>query len=98
MDFFAQIEIQGIASRVEKIEGPKKAFVQFSVLVEEAFTNKAGDSIIDTQWFNCMGMDLNVESGDKVHIIGKVRTIKYTGGEGEIHHSWQVCVEKLEKL
>ena len=35
MDFFAQIEIQGIASRVEKIEGPKKTFVQFSVLVDD---------------------------------------------------------------
>ena len=94
MESFAKIEIQGIVGLVQKTEVGGNPLCLFQVMVSE---NIDGTSL-NTQWFGCQGINLNVEKGDNVHLTGRVRSIKYTDTEGELHHSWQILVDKIEKL
>ena len=97
MEMFAKIEVQGIVGRVEKHQMTKdKELCFFSVLVETVFKNKDGETIIDTQWFSCQGVDLDIKKGDAVHLVGGVRMIRHIPGEDE--RIIQVLVEKIEKI
>ena len=97
MEMFAKIEIQGIVGMVERHRMPKdKVLDLFSVLVETVYTNSAGDVIIDSQWFSCRGIDLDIKKGDKVHLAGKACMVRYIPGEDR--RMLQVHVEKIDKL
>ena len=98
MEQINKIELQGRVGtvRIQTYNGHRVA--NFSVAVDTAFKNRAGELTIDTTWFNCVAWENtpgrldNLVKGAPIHIHGRVRQRKYTAQDGSERTSFEVLV------
>lgn len=94
MEFVNKIILQGIVGAVRK----DARCTSFSLVVEENY-NLEGENIIDTIWFNCRAFsDLSVNKGDWVRVEGRSKIFRYLTQDDAGRITYEVIVEKLEKL
>lgn len=98
MEFLNQIEIKGVVGRVNAQKIGEATVTNFSVLTEYAYGNK-NKRTIETTWFNCNFYgEVPIESGDNVHLMGRMRQRSYDDADGVERYVWDVVVQKVEKL
>jgi single-strand DNA-binding protein len=90
MEHINKIEIQGVVGAVRTQAVFGEMVSNFSVATNTIYRNKQGDSIAETMWHNVVvwqsatSTDLNkVEKGKSVHVVGRLRQMKYTNVHGE---------------
>lgn len=93
MDCINKIELCGIVGSARTInsENGGVSHAAFTVATNFAYRNSNGDPVIETTWHSVTGFAgpgikektlKALEKGCKVHVIGRVRNIRYTGGDG----------------
>jgi single-strand DNA-binding protein len=98
-----------ITGRVGKQPETKKfengQLSNFSVAVSEKYTNRSGEKVETTEWFNCTisgklseVVEKWVNKGDLIQVVGKQRTRKYNDKDGVERTSVELVVDKLELL
>ena len=98
MEFLNKVEIKGIVGYVAINKVSDKSITNLS-LVTETCANSNGALTIEVTWFNCVAfMELEIAKGDKVHVIGRIRTRRYTDQDDNERVSMDVVVQSLEKI
>jgi single-strand DNA-binding protein len=75
----------------------------FSVAVSEAYKNKAGEKVENTEWYSCVAFGRTAEvageylhKGDAAIVIGKMKTEKWTDKEGVEKSRAVLRVDRLD--
>lgn len=93
MDQINKIELCGIVGSARKVnsENGGVSHAAFTVATNFMYKNSNGDPVIETTWYSVTGFAgpgitektlTALEKGCKVHVFGRVRNVRYTGGDG----------------
>lgn len=90
----------GLVSR-KTIEG--KTCAQISLATNYCYRAKDGTAIIETTWHKIVAFegrdnrDLDeVEKGDALHVVGRIRTVRYTDQDGNNKNVTEILASKTE--
>ena len=93
----------GNVGRMKKVEG--RDILNFSVAVNDRYTDKSGNKVETTEWLNCTVfnkaakiVEQYVKVGDKLFVEGKPRTRKYTDANGTEKYSTEYIIDNFEFL
>ena len=78
---------------------------KFSLATSEKYTNKAGDKVEDSEWFNIViyrklaeVVEKYVHKGDLLFLEGKVKTRNYEDKEGNKRYITEVICDRMQML
>jgi len=78
---------------------------KFSLATSEKYTNKAGDKVEDSEWFNIVIyrklaeiVEKYVHKGDLLFLEGKVKTRSYENKEGQKQYITEVICDRMQML
>ena len=90
----------GLVSR-KTIEG--KTCAQMSLATNYCYKAKDGTAVLETQWHKIVAFesrdnrDLDkVEKGDALHVVGRLRTVRYTDHDGNNKNITEILASKTE--
>jgi len=105
MEQLNRIELRGIIGRVDVLSYGDARVARLSVATTFFYQAKNGDPVIETTWHSVTAWegkgiaDLDsLEKGKAVHIIGRLRSQKYTNAQGEVVTIYEVVAKSLEVL
>ena len=106
MQFINRIEIQGVAGVVNRHPmtsgGPN--VLRFSVCTDYVFQSKDGAVVIDTTWHSVTATELNageldwLQKGAKVHVVGRMRNVRYTDATGAERSFCEVVAKSVNEV
>lgn len=103
--FLNSIELKGIVGRSAVTGVGDTRVCRFSVLVEDAATDRSGNPLIECLWLNVTaweGKDTgpveNIVKGANVHLKGRIRCCRYTAADGTDRTSWEVIAKEVRVL
>lgn len=99
-----RVELKGNVGgdpRVNTVDG--RTVVNFSLATDNSWKDKQGEWHNDTDWHNVCawgGFGIadadRIHSGSKVHVVGKLRTRKYSDRDGQERYVTEVLAEELD--
>ena len=103
MEFLNKIELKGVVGKSTTSVYGGQYVTNFSLVTENVSRDKDGYShVTDVTWFHCTKWgdvcEFEPKKGDKVHVVGRMRSRRYTDQNGNERTSWDVLVQKLESL
>lgn len=103
MEHLNRIEIRGIIGSVYVKNYGNAKSANFSVATEYCFTSQDGCAIIETTWHRVVAWegerirDLDkLKKGERVHVIGRIRTQKYIAADGTERAVFEIIANKVE--
>lgn len=102
MEYINRIELQGRVGtvRTNTINGSMVA--NFSIATESLYKNRDGSGVSETTWHNVVawsGKDMpdlsKITVGMPLHVIGRMRSTKYTAADGADRHFYEVMAQKV---
>ena len=105
MQCLNRVELRGYvgSSKVSVISGTK--CVRFTLATNYAYKAKDGTAVIETQWSSLVGFESaqikdveSIRKGDKLHVIGRMVSQRYTDADGVEHSYTEVRVQRLERI
>lgn len=104
MEFLNKVELKGIIGGVKLLQVGDNKVANISVLTNYMSQDKSGMPVVETQWHNVKVWDTASKTsldeygkGDKVHLTGRLRTIRYTAPEGDRTFT-EIVASKINKL
>ncbi len=105
MEHLNRIEINGRVGTVRTAEVNGSKVANFSIVSEYLYKTRDGNAVMETTWFNITAWqnrdmpDLDrLVKGMPVHVIGRLRSSKYTNAEGIDKQFYEVMAGKVEFL
>ena len=105
MEDINRIEIQGRVGTVRTNVVNETMVANFSVATDHIYKNKDGAMVNETTWHNVVawaGKDMpdlkKVEKGAPVHVIGRMRSTKFTSNEGVDKYFYEILAQRLKFL
>lgn len=100
MEFLNKVELCGIVGAIHPHYNVMNTpITQFSLCVDTIGKNHDGVIVIDSQWFVCtIHQTLEIHKGDKVHVLGRLSTKKYTDSNGNERTISEVICNTVEKV
>ncbi len=102
--YLNKIELVGVVGNIGKTKVADDECARISVATCYAYKDKEGNAVIETTWHNCVAwaskhpIVSELSKGDKVHIIGRLRAMRYTDAEGNERTTYETIVGNLEKV
>ena len=99
MESLNKVELKGMVGNVKTQNIGDTESTTFSICVSNAY--KAMDTaIIEDNWFSVTTFQkrLNLSKGDKVHLLGRLKTVKYTDSQGIGRAMVSILAQKVEKI
>ena len=82
----------------------KTKVANFSVATNERYTNKSGEAVEKTEWFNIVAwqnladiVEKIIKKGDLVYIEGKIVTKEWEKDKIK-HHSFEIVADSIKNL
>ena len=104
MEFLNKVELKGIVGNVHTQTFGLHPSTRFSVVTEYASRDKDGKTTIEVTWFNCVTIPTEnplhgeIKKGDKIHLVGRLKSRNYTDQHNEPHYVFEVVVSSFEIL
>jgi single-stranded DNA-binding protein len=104
MEFLNRIEIKGIIGNIRLTDVSDNKCARLSVVTNYCYNSIDGCAVIETTWHDCVAWGnqhpivSNLSKGDAVHIIGRLKQVRYCGADGVEHTANQIIVGKLDKI
>ena len=103
MEHINRIEIQGNVGTIRLNEHHGRKVANFSVATELLYKSREGVAIAETTWHNIVawsGKDIEdlslISKGTPVHVIGRIKTSKYTSADGVEKFYSDIMASKVE--
>lgn len=100
-----RIELIGIVGRICTQQVGDATSVHLSVATDYCYKDRSGCPVMETTWHNVMGwqdgnhIDItNLEKGDNVHVLGRLRTRNYVDANGEKRTFYEVAANRIVKI
>ena len=103
MEHLNRIEVRGVVGtiRLQTVDGKKVA--RITLVTNRAYRGREGEPIIESTWHNISAWESrditgleNIQRGDKLWIVGRVRNQHYTGSDGVERNSSDITASKLQ--
>lgn len=102
MEQFNKIELRGNVGyvRLQNVNG--KNVAHLSVATNYVYKGRNGEPVIETTWHNVTAWEnkgipslSSIDKGAKVHVIGRIRSQRYTDSDGIERTSYEVLASQL---
>ena len=105
MEQINRIELRGHVGSVNTQTYPQGKVSHFTVATDYAYKDRNGTPVIETTWHNVSaweGRDIcsmdRLQKGSKVYVTGRIKTQKYTDGEGRDRYFYDVIASRIVLL
>ena len=105
MDFLNRIELKGIVGRASLASFGGHTVASITLVTEYLFVDKDGHPVIETTWHRvgvwdtCTELPLNeINKGDKLHVTGRIRSMRYTDTDGNDRTTYEIVASSLERI
>ncbi len=105
MEYLNRIEINGRVGNFRHAEINGSKVTNFSVVCDYLYKTREGTPVLETTWFNITAWhnrDMHdferMTKGIPVHVVGRIRSSKYTNSEGVEKNFYEVMANKVEYL
>ena len=103
MEHINRIELKGRVGMVRNNTHNDNKVANFTMVTELLYKNRSGEALSETTWFNVVaweGKDITgidkIEKGMAVHVVGRMRTVKYTNADGIEKQFYEVLASRLK--
>ncbi len=100
-----RIELQGIVGTVRTNEHNGSKVANFTMITDFLYKTREGNAVNESMWHNIVawsGRDIRnlekIEKGVPVHVLGRLRTSRYTSADGTEKQFYEVMASKVEVL
>lgn len=103
MEYINRIELQGLVGSIRSniVNGCKVA--NFSLATEAIYRTSDGFPVVEVTWHNVVAWEESAKDcdlseigkGSKVRVLGRLRTSKYTGANGEEKIYYEVIASEV---
>lgn len=108
MEYLNKIELQGNVGRCYIHADCGVKYANFSIAVNDTYSDADGNEVIETNWFNCVAfeganvkeedLDNLMQLGSPINIKGRLHAKQYKGTDGLYHNTYEVYVSELKIL
>lgn len=105
MDFINYVKVRGRVGSASFSRFGDTQQCRFTVVTEYVYKDRTGTPVMETTWFNAtawegkrMGDITRIAQGAIVQMEGRIRTYKFTGGDGVERFNWEVSVSHVDVL
>ncbi len=105
MEYLNRIEINGRVGTIRHNEVNGSKVTNFTVVSEYLYKTRDGNAASETTWFNITAWhnrDMpdfsRMIKGMPVHVVGRIRSSKYTNSEGVDRQFYEVMAAKVDYL
>lgn len=105
MEQLNRIELAGRIGTIKITSVGDARIARFSLATNVTYKDKYGTPVIETTWHNvaawespqCQNLD-SLAKGDNVHVIGRLRTSRFTASDGSERTIYEVVAAMVERL
>lgn len=99
MEYINKIELQGVVGSVKAYRAGLLT-QHISLCTEIVHERVEGGVWIETTWHNVLayGSEVEVKKGDRINVVGRLRTAKYTGADGTEKMHYEVFTSRIKKI
>ena len=105
MDHINRIELQGRVGFVRANEFNGSKVANFSLATDILYKTREGVAVSETTWHNIVARENkdmpdvgSISKGMPVHVVGRLRTTRYTNADGVEKTFYEVMAQKLRIL
>jgi single-strand DNA-binding protein len=104
MENLNRIELRGTVGSVKTHNVGDAKVARFAMATCFTFSNRQGESVVEVTWHNVSAWQSESVSfeglaqGAQVHVIGRIRTQRYTASDGSERTFYEVVAGKLDVL
>lgn len=104
MENLNRIELKGTVGTVKTYDVGDAKVARFSLATSYTFNTRQGEPVVEVTWHNVsawLSDSLSLEGlakGAQVHVIGRIRTQRYTAADGSERTFYEVVASKLDVL
>lgn len=99
MEPLNRIELRGIVGSIRTSNVSNTRVANFSVATNYSYTDKDGRPVIETTWHYVTAYGIsNLEKGDKVHVLGRLRARRYLSSDGVERMTYEVIANKVDLI
>ncbi len=105
MDHINRIELQGRVGFVRANEFNGSKVANFSLATDILYKTREGVAVSETTWHNIVAWENkdmpdvgSISKGMPVHVVGRLRTTRYTNADGVEKTFYEVMAQKLRIL
>ena len=104
MENINRIELRGTVGTVKTNKVGDTKVARFALATCYTFRNLPGESVVEVTWHNVSAWQSDsislegLTKGAQVHIIGRIRTQRYTASDGSERTFYEVLASKLDVL
>lgn len=105
MDHINRIELQGRVGFVRANEFNGSKVANFSLATDILYKTREGIAVSETTWHNIVAWENkdmpdvgSISKGMPVHVVGRLRTTRYTNADGVEKTFYEVMAQKLRIL
>lgn len=103
MEQINKIELKGNVGNIKILNVGEKEVARISMATNYVYKGKDGEPVIETTWHNVTaweGRDMpnlkEIQKGDLIHVLGRVKISRFTGSDGVERNSYEVVANHLE--
>lgn len=99
MDYINKIELQGSVGHVRTNTLDAGTVQNFSLYTQTILHKADGTPICEGMWHSVAAWDKEkVKQGDKVHVVGRLRTCTYTSADGTSKVYYEVVASEVKVI
>lgn len=99
MEFLNKVELKGLVGAISTRPVCDATCTKFSVVTETAYNSKDGVCVIDCCWFSVVSFNApKMSKGDKVHVVGRMKYVRYCDQAGVEHTTYEVIAKTVELI
>lgn len=95
MEYLNKIELQSYITNISFSYFPDGRVGRFAIAIQDSYKNDKGTLVVETTWFDCTARDSagdfsELQVGDWVHIVGRVKERRFIDKDGTERRIYQV--------
>ena len=105
MEHINRIELQGRVGTIRTNTVNGSLVANFSIATDNLYKNRDGSGVSETTWHNVVawsGKDMpdlsQITVGMHLHVIGRMRSTKYTASDGTDRYFYEVMAQKISPV
>lgn len=104
MEHLNRIELRGCIGSIKTFSVGDTKVARFALATEYICRNRQGEAVVEVTWHNVSAWQSNsislegLAQGAQVHVIGRIRTQRYTAADGSERTIYEVIAGEMEVL
>lgn len=101
MEYLNKVELCGVVGSIRTMPIGDTFITRFAVATDCTYEDKSQGFVVETTWHNCTSFDASakdLQRGDKVHVLGRIRRNEYVNSVGERAFSIEILTNKVQKV